>query len=282
MQIWSWFTVFKRPFSWGVYPVTRRQILDSLKLKEFADDNFKFDENVKKVNHTGRKHCGKRRNCSLPAISPFPTVFSKGLFPRGVKRCHCVGMGYNIFYFSPLFLYLAQVAGTLAKILALSSWSEFHCRWARQNEYWDDGAAMFYSAGWTTAEQTVPRWTCSLIPVKKFLSMAHAIKSFTTLSQLLMALERKPFENIVGKGENADNQHFLVFQQCYLPFPKQISIFWSHLFLLSANAFNLDLSKFLSFGKGLIHILKFTTIDSFYIECRVRSGCINMQSDLVP
>ena len=25
-------------------------------------------------------------------ISPFPTVFSKGLFPMGVKRCHCVGM----------------------------------------------------------------------------------------------------------------------------------------------------------------------------------------------
>ena len=41
----------------------------------------------------GRKHCGKRRNCSLRAISPFPTVFSKGLFPRGVTRCHCVGMG---------------------------------------------------------------------------------------------------------------------------------------------------------------------------------------------
>ena len=41
----------------------------------------------------GRKHCGKRRNCSLRAIFPFSTVFSKGLFPRGVKRCHCVGMG---------------------------------------------------------------------------------------------------------------------------------------------------------------------------------------------
>ena len=24
---------------------------------------------------TGRKHCGKRRNCSLRAISPFPTLF---------------------------------------------------------------------------------------------------------------------------------------------------------------------------------------------------------------
>ena len=29
----------------------------------------------------------------LPTISPFPTVFSKGLFLRVVKRCHCVGMG---------------------------------------------------------------------------------------------------------------------------------------------------------------------------------------------
>ena len=42
---------------------------------------------------TGSKHCGKTRNCSLRAISPFPTLFSKDLFPRGIKRCHCVGMG---------------------------------------------------------------------------------------------------------------------------------------------------------------------------------------------
>ena len=26
-------------------------------------------------------------------ISPFPTMFSKGFFPRRIKRCHCVGMG---------------------------------------------------------------------------------------------------------------------------------------------------------------------------------------------
>ena len=64
-----------------------RQILDSSKLKEFADDKWQ------KVIQTGRKQCGKRRNCSLRAISPFPAVFSKGLFPRGVKRCHCVGIG---------------------------------------------------------------------------------------------------------------------------------------------------------------------------------------------
>ena len=73
--------------------ITRQQILDSSKLKEFADDNFKFDENGRKLSKQVENTVEKRRNCSLRAISPFPTVFSKGLFPRGVKRCHCVGMG---------------------------------------------------------------------------------------------------------------------------------------------------------------------------------------------
>ena len=31
-----------------------------------------------------------------------------------------------------------------------------------------------------------------------------------------MTLEKNPFENIVGKGENADNQHFLLFPQHFL------------------------------------------------------------------
>ena len=74
--------------------ITRRLILHSSKLKEFADDNFKFDENGRKLS-TQVENIGKRRNCSLQAISPFPTVFSKGLLPRGVKRCHCLGMGYT-------------------------------------------------------------------------------------------------------------------------------------------------------------------------------------------
>ena len=43
--------------------------------------------------YVSAEHCGKKRNCSLRAISHFATVFSKGLFPRGVKRCCCVGMG---------------------------------------------------------------------------------------------------------------------------------------------------------------------------------------------
>ena len=52
-------------------------ILDAAKLKEFADNNSEFDENDSL--QTGRKHNGKRRNCLLWAISPFPLVFPKNL-----------------------------------------------------------------------------------------------------------------------------------------------------------------------------------------------------------
>ena len=67
-------------------------------IKRLCRRQFQIWRKWQKVIQTGRKHCGKRRNCSLRAISPFPTVFSKGLFPRGVKRCSCVGMLHTIFF----------------------------------------------------------------------------------------------------------------------------------------------------------------------------------------
>ena len=44
-----------------------------------------------KLFQMSRKHRGKRRNCSLRAISPFPTVFSKDLYCRHVKTRACFG-----------------------------------------------------------------------------------------------------------------------------------------------------------------------------------------------
>ena len=44
-----------------------------------------------KVLQMVRKRCGKRRNCSSRAISPFPTVFSKDLYCRHVKTRACLG-----------------------------------------------------------------------------------------------------------------------------------------------------------------------------------------------
>ena len=46
----------------------------------------------------GGKRCGKRRNCSLQAMSPFPTVFLKRLVPQTRKKQGLVWDWVNIFY----------------------------------------------------------------------------------------------------------------------------------------------------------------------------------------
>ena len=55
---------------------SHKQILDPIKLKDFFADDKKSRNISRRVENT----VGKRRNCSLRAISPFPTVFSKDLF----------------------------------------------------------------------------------------------------------------------------------------------------------------------------------------------------------
>ena len=50
------------------------------------------------------------------------------------------------------------------------------------------------------------------------LTLRHTLPTLTTL-------RKHPFENIAGKGENAGNQHFLLFQQSFLPLTKEIAIF---------------------------------------------------------
>ena len=68
-----------------------------------------------------------------------------------------------------------------------------------------------------------------------------------------MTLKENPFESIVGKGENAVNQHFLRFPQCFLIYQKKkkkIAPFdscWNcH---LHNHAFNFEKVKILSSGK---------------------------------
>ena len=85
--------IFKHILSFTHYQTTNFRLFQT---ERVCRRQFQIWRKWQKVIQTGRKHCGKRRNCSLRAISPFPTVFSKGLFPRGIKRCHCVGMGKEI------------------------------------------------------------------------------------------------------------------------------------------------------------------------------------------
>ena len=60
-------------------------------MKEFADYNFKFDENGIKFFKWVENTVGKGRNCSLRVIYPFPTVFSNDMYCRHVKTRACLG-----------------------------------------------------------------------------------------------------------------------------------------------------------------------------------------------
>ena len=72
------------------------------------------------------------------------------------------------------------------------------------------------------------------------LTLYHTTPTLTTLKM-------EPVENIVGKGENAGDQHFHLFPQCFLPiknFYFQVSFILS-----SASASNLYRSKKMPFGE---------------------------------
>ena len=66
---------------------------------------FQIPQKWQKALQTGRKHCGKRSNCSLQAISPFPTVFSKELCFRHIKTRACLGKGhgFTLIHFTGIF-----------------------------------------------------------------------------------------------------------------------------------------------------------------------------------
>ena len=62
-------------------PITRQQILDSSKLKEFADDNFKFDENGRKISKQVENTVGKGEIARYKQFLHFPHYFQKACFP---------------------------------------------------------------------------------------------------------------------------------------------------------------------------------------------------------
>ena len=70
-----------------------KDILNSSKLKEFADENFRFDENGRKFFKHVKNTMGKRDIARLRAISSFPTVFSKDQCERHIKTIACLGKG---------------------------------------------------------------------------------------------------------------------------------------------------------------------------------------------
>ena len=67
------------------YPITRQQILNSSKLKEFAGDNFKFDKNGRKLSKRVENTVGKREIACYEQFILFPQCSQKACFP-GVSK----------------------------------------------------------------------------------------------------------------------------------------------------------------------------------------------------
>ena len=57
--------------------ITRRQTLDCFKLKEFADDNFKLDENGRKFSKWVENTVGKGEIARYEQFLLFPQCFQK-------------------------------------------------------------------------------------------------------------------------------------------------------------------------------------------------------------
>ena len=61
----------------SAYPFPKRQTLDSFKLKESADDNFKFDENGRKFFKWVKNTMGKGEIARFEQFLLFPQCFQK-------------------------------------------------------------------------------------------------------------------------------------------------------------------------------------------------------------
>ena len=84
----TWLLLFVKRDKHNTLP--KDKILDWSKFKAFADNKIITTQKFEICIWKSRKHCGKRRKCWLPAFSPFPTMFSKAFFSRGVKSCDYV------------------------------------------------------------------------------------------------------------------------------------------------------------------------------------------------
>ena len=68
-----------------INPLPDDKFLDSSKLKEFADNNFKFDENSRKLSKRVENTVGKGEIARYEQFLLFPQCFQKACFP-GVSK----------------------------------------------------------------------------------------------------------------------------------------------------------------------------------------------------
>ena len=81
-------------FSTLHYLFTKRQNFHLVQIESICRQKTECNLKTEILFGMFRRHCGKWRKCWLPAFSPFPTMFSKAVFSRGVKSQDCVRKSY--------------------------------------------------------------------------------------------------------------------------------------------------------------------------------------------
>ena len=82
---------------------------------------------------------------------------------------------------------------------------------------YENGRNVSKMSNFSFSQSVFMRFYCRHVKTRACLRKGQL---FPTQVRLLTTLRDKPSENIVGKGENAGYQHFLLFPQCFLLFPK--------------------------------------------------------------
>ena len=90
--IWATCLSSGQVWNYVLKPITRRQVLDSSKLKEFADDNFKFEKNGRKVSKRIENTVGKGEIARYEHFLLFPQCFQR-LVSQGHHKVSLCGNG---------------------------------------------------------------------------------------------------------------------------------------------------------------------------------------------
>ena len=133
------------------------------------------------------KHCGKRRNCSWRATSRFPTVFSTLL--------------ENFLLFFIIFEIVVCKLFRFGRVWNLSFGKGLEALWkdekmvTRNFSFTHNSSALYWNLDWSKLKALA----------------VYKINQTQTLKYVYSRIK-----SIVGKGENADYQYFLLFQQRFL------------------------------------------------------------------
>ena len=86
MLVTTIFSLFRMVFKGLLFnPLPDDKILDRSNLKQFADDNFKFDENGRKLSKQVENTVGRGEIACYEEFLLFPQCFQKACFPGASK-----------------------------------------------------------------------------------------------------------------------------------------------------------------------------------------------------